>query len=88
MPENHTLAGIIRFTPQLEGTGHGQTLAELLETSCHGEAARRMYAAALETRLTGTPLGPRQHKLRANLEQIQADLEVELAGLLRKSSRD
>lgn len=82
------LAGIIRICPQLAPAGEAEpTLADLFET--WGDSATNVLLPPrmMEHRLAGTLAGPRQHKLRANLDRIQAELERELAEHLRATDR-
>jgi hypothetical protein len=90
-----TLAGIIRISPKLvpaakhrEATRADRTLAELFTAWSAAEALPVPTPLRIEQRLAGTLAGPRQHKLRANLSQIRAELEHELACFLRKTERD
>lgn len=85
---DQTLAGIIRISPDFGSElSEGQTLADLFEgwgnDLCYGS-----HPLASTNRLIGSLAGPRQHKVRANLEQIRAELELELAGfsLQRKAT--
>jgi hypothetical protein len=76
---DQTLAGIIRISPDLRSEGtEGNTLADLFE-GWGSELRRGTPPEAIENRLLGTLAGPRQHKVRANLDQIRAELERELA---------
>ena len=83
MLQSRTVAGIIRIQPErLAASPVESTLAELFDTWGNAEAAQQPGWCGAINRLAGGLAGPRQHKLRANLQQIHAELDRELAGFL------
>jgi hypothetical protein len=74
------LAGIIRISPDFAPPGVEGALAALFESWGHRDAVSASGPGSATIRLTGLLLGPRQHKVRANLDQIRAELGRALAG--------
>jgi hypothetical protein len=78
--KNPTLAGIIRISPELTSQAAADTtLADFFENWGAGQAALWQQPPARAARLDVPLSGPRQHKLRANLDQIRAELAYALA---------